>query len=283
MPTQKSKQSQSTPTLQLIAIRRQAWRDELSNSFPFNLKFWKSIDTLTFTHPITCLVGENGSGKSSFLETIACAAQIVAAGSKSLDRDPTLEEIRKFSHFIKLTWSKKSHRGFYLRAEDFFGFAKKISQTKKLLQDDLDDVDREYSGRSEFAINMAKMAYNTELASLQNLYGEGLDAQSHGESFLKFFQARFVPGGLYLLDEPEAPLSPLRQLSLLAMLHEMVLQNGQFIIATHSPILMAYPGASLLSFDNGEIKQVSFEEVEHVTLTRSFLNDPQSYIRHLWE
>ena len=120
-----------------------------------------------------------------------------------------------------------------------------------------------------------------ELESMQSRYGEGLDTQSHGESFLALFQARFVPGGLYLLDEPEAPLSPLRQLALLSAIKEMVGQDAQFIIATHSPILMAYPGAVILSFDQTPIGAVSYQSLEHVNLMRDFLNDPQAYLRHL--
>ncbi len=112
-------------------------------------------------------------------------------------------------------------------------------------------------------------------------YGEDLDANSHGESFLKLFRSRFVPAGLYLLDEPEAPLSPQRQLALLSMLKEMVAEQAQFIIATHSPILMAYPEAQILSFASHPVSEVSSENVEHVSLTRAFLNNPNSFLRHL--
>lgn len=116
---------------------------------------------------------------------------------------------------------------------------------------------------------------------LRARYGEGLDAQSHGESFLALFQARFVPDGLYLLDEPEAPLSPLRQVGFLSLLKEMVAKEAQFVIATHSPILMAYPGATILSFDGGEVRSVAWGDLEHVTITRSFLNAPEAYLQHL--
>ena len=98
---------------------------------------------------------------------------------------------------------------------------------------------------------------------------------------MKLFQSRFVPGGLYLMDEPEAPLSPQRQLALLSMLKEMVGENAQFIIATHSPILMAYPDAAIFSFDSHPVREVSYEDVEHVSLTRAFLNNPGSFLRHL--
>ena len=119
------------------------------------------------------------------------------------------------------------------------------------------------------------------LAALEARYGEDLDANSHGQSFLRLFQSRFVPGGLYLLDEPEAPLSPQSQLGLMAMMVDMVAQDAQFIVATHSPLLMAYPGASILSFDHDPVERVRYEELESVRLVRDFLVDPERYVRRL--
>src|SRR5690242_19439899 len=119
------------------------------------------------------------------------------------------------------------------------------------------------------------------LHDMERRYGVDLDASSHGQSFLKLFQSRFVPEGLYLLDEPEAPLSPQSQLALLALLVDMVAQSAQFIIATHSPMLLAYPGARLYSFDTVPVTEVAYGELDHVVLTRAFLNDPEQYLRHL--
>jgi predicted ATPase len=104
---------------------------------------------------------------------------------------------------------------------------------------------------------------------------------SHGQSFLRLFESRFVPGGLYLLDEPEAPLSPHSQLALLAMLGEMVARDAQFVVATHSPILLAFPGARIYSFDDGPVRTVPYEELPHVTVTRDFLQAPERFLRHL--
>jgi predicted ATPase len=119
------------------------------------------------------------------------------------------------------------------------------------------------------------------LADMERRYGVDLDANSHGQSFLKLFQSRFVPGGLYLLDEPEAPLSPQSQLGLIAMIRDMVAQDSQFIIATHSPMLLGFPGARIYSCDAVPIAQVAFEELDHVVLTRDFLNNPERFLRHL--
>jgi predicted ATPase len=118
-------------------------------------------------------------------------------------------------------------------------------------------------------------------AALTSRYGENLDANSHGEGFMKLFESRLMPNGLYLLDEPEAALSPIRQLSLLSMMKQMVGQDCQFIIATHSPILMAFPSASILSFDTQPVAEVAYDDLEHVRLTKAFLSDPEAFLRRL--
>ncbi|MGQ0604861.1 MAG: AAA family ATPase [Anaerolineales bacterium] len=249
--------------------------------FPFTIPVIRTLGELAFTAPVTFFVGENGSGKSTLLEAIAAAAGLITVGSAEAHADPNLSAVRELGQHLRLTWSKRTRRGFFLRAEDFFGYAKRMNESKAELQRDLRAVDDEYTGRSETAKGLAKMPHARELADLQRRYGEGLDAQSHGESFLKLFQSRFVPGGLYLLDEPEAPLSPARQLALLAMLKSMVEDGAQFIIATHSPILLAFPGAVIFSFDAAPIQPVAYESLEHVTLMRAFLNNPEAYLRHL--
>jgi predicted ATPase len=267
----------------LIHLKRREWPERLNQVFPFYLQIVKNLETLTFTEAVTFFVGENGSGKSTLLEAIACAANLPTIGSANIGKDPTLEPINQFADYIQLAWRIKKNRGFFLRAEDFFGFAKRMTQAQHELQDDLNEAERVYSERSDFAKMQAKMAYTREIAGLVNRYGNGLDSQSHGEGFLKLFQARFVPNGLYLLDEPEAPLSPLRQLAFMAQMREMIKQGSQFIISTHSPILMAFPSAEILSFDGSQIHSVPYPDIEHVVLTRSFLNNPESYLNYLWD
>src|SRR5213075_1800113 len=135
--------------------------------------------------------------------------------------------------------------------------------------------------RSGYATGLAQLPLRASLAAMEQRYGVDLDANSHGQSFLKLFQSRFVPGGLYLLDEPEAPLSPQSQLALLAMIGDMVAQDAQFIIATHSPMLLAFPDAQIYSFDSIPIRPVSYEELDHVRITRAFLNAPDRYLRQV--
>jgi len=251
------------------------------NEFPFDIPVIQKWKTLPFSSPVTFFVGENGSGKSTVMETIACAVGSITVGSETVKTDPTLTEIRQLAKSMKLTWNKRTTRGFFLRAEDFFGYVKQLSKTRVELERDLRAVDDEYQGRSEYARMLAKTPYASELHALEQRYGEGLEVHSHGESYLELFQARFVPGGLYLLDEPEAALSPIRQLGFLALLKEMVAREAQFIIATHSPIVMAFPKAEILSFDHAPLQNVSWEALEHVTFTRDFLSNPESYLHRL--
>ncbi|MFI5311060.1 MAG: AAA family ATPase [Gemmatimonadales bacterium] len=249
--------------------------------FPFTVPAVRSLTSLEFTSPVTFFVGENGSGKSTLLEGIAAAAGLPAVGSADVPHDRTLAAGRELAAAFRLTWTRHPHRGFFLRAEDFFGFTKRLSTMRAELTARLAQLDVEYADRSAYAKGLASLPVATSLHDMTRRYGVDLDANSHGESFLRLFRNRFVPGGLYLLDEPEAPLSPHSQLALLAMLDEMVQEDAQFIIATHSPILLAYPGATILSFDELPVRQVEYEALDHVTVTRGFLNEPGRYLRHL--
>lgn len=265
----------------LKTVTVQKWDDSLDTVFPFSLDIVRSLEKMSFASPVTFFVGENGSGKSTLLETLACGIGSVTVGSESVKTDPSLDAIRTLARYFHLSWTKRTHRGFFLRAEDFFGYTKNMRQTQQELQSDLVTYEKEARQRSLTAAYWAKAAFNNELSAIKNKYGDGLDNRSHGESFMALFQARFVPGGLYLLDEPEAALSPTRQLSFLSAVKGMIEQDSQFIIATHSPIILAFPEAQILSFDEGKIKPVAYDRLEHVTLMRDFLQNPQAFLRHL--
>ncbi len=264
--------------LRSIAARQ---KNGTREGFPFNVPIIRALGEIQFTSPVTFLVGENGCGKSTILEAIACAVQSVTVGSEAAESDQTLSSVRALADSLSQTWTKRTRKGFFLRAEDFFGYAKRMSQIRAEAAVQLDAIDEEYAGRSELAKGLARMPHARTIAELKSSYGEGLDAQSHGESFIKLFQSRLVSGGLYLLDEPEAPLSPLRQLAFLSLLKEMVADDCQFIIATHSPIILSFPGAAILSCDSAPIEAVEYGDLEHVKLTREFLNNPEQYLRRL--
>lgn len=252
-----------------------------SEGYPFDVPVIKSMDRMEFDSPVSLFVGENGSGKSTVIEAMAVAIGLPTIGYDNADTDKTLNHVRRLSQCLTLAWSIKTHRGFFLRSEDFFNFTRRLSELKREMTLRLEEIDEEYRDRSAYARSLARLPYLKSLAETRERYGEDLDAYSHGESFLKLFQSRFVPGGLYLMDEPEVPLSPIRQLSLISMISDMVKENCQFIIATHSPILMAIPGAAIYNFDENPPNRVGYEELEHVRLTRDFLNNPERYLRHL--
>src|SRR5262245_54379580 len=228
--------------LQLKSIGLKSEAKKLS-SYPFNLPLVRNLTELKFDSPVTFFVWENGSGKSTLLEAIAAGTGAVTVGAEDIQSDATLSPARQLGKQLKFAWTARTHKGFFLRAEDFFGFSKRLKQMVKELDEIAEGFEQQFTG---YALSLAQGSVLGQKRELINKYGEDLDANSHGEAFLKLFQARFVPRGLYMLDEPEAPLSPLRQLSLLSILKEMVEQDAQFIIATHSPILMAFPEAKII-------------------------------------
>jgi predicted ATPase len=266
--------------LNLLAITRQATE---STTFPFSVPAIRALKSLDVGTAVTFFVGENGSGKSTLLEGIAAAARLPSIGSADIQRDETLDAQRRLGKTLRLRWAKRATRGFFLRAEDFFGFTKRLARERAELQQQMKETEAEYRARdrSPHALGLALGPLRGSIAGMEQRYGADLDANSHGQSFLKLFQARFVPGGLYLLDEPEAPLSPQSQLALLAMMAEMIAHHAQFIIATHSPILLAFPGARIYTFDRTPVETVEYDALDHVRLTRDFLNAPARYLAQI--
>lgn len=248
-------------------------RDELPDEFPFSLPIIRTLDEITFDAPVTFFVGENATGKSTLLEAIAAGLNCIAVGSADVGRDDTLSHARRLADALTFVrHGPRPNTRLFFRAEDIFGFTKRIEG----LMHELGGMAKDYEAGS-----MAAGGVAAERAALVAKYGADPDAKSHGETFLDLFRSRLVPGGLYLLDEPETPLSPLRQLAFLAMLKEMVAQSCQFIIATHSPMLMAFPNATILGFDAAPVRPIAYDDVEHVSLTKAFLRDPGSFLNRL--
>ena len=219
-----------------------------SGRHPFGLPIFARGLALTLSTPVTFLVGENGTGKSSLLEGIAWSAGFTTRGGAREYRYTEGEDGHALGRALFLTWKQKVRGGFFLRAETFFNFATYLEEAGSTF--------RAYGGRS-------------------------LHAQSHGEAFLSLFNNRFEDG-LFILDEPEAALSPQRQLAFLRILHTLTAPRiAQFVIATHSPVLLAFPGATVLSLDGGCIETVDYRQTEHYLITKSFLDAPERYFRHL--
>ncbi len=219
------------------------------SKYPFNIPaFGDGID-LEISANVTFLVGENGSGKSTLLEALAEASGFNPEGGGRDHHRETTAPASMLAEALQLSWLPRISEGFFMRAESFYNFA----------------------------------TYIDEVSSLERFGGTPLHAQSHGESFLALFAHRFGQG-IYLLDEPEAALSPQRQLSFLKIIHDLEKTGqAQFLIATHSPILLSYPGATILSLDGDAIEKVAFRDTAHFNLTRDFLNAPERFFQHLFE
>jgi predicted ATPase len=252
--------------------------DRPEDRYPFNVPAIATLDRLVFDTPVTFFAGENGTGKSTLLEAVAAGIGTVTVGGEDIASDSNLEPARELSRRLKFSWARKSKHGFFLRSEDFYNYARRTAALVKDLGDIATGYEESYSG---YGLQLARGSTLDQRRALVERYGEDLNARSHGESFLQFFGSRFVPDGLYLLDEPDTPLSPQHELALLHMLKDMVSQDGQFVIATHSPILMAFPEATILSFDRTPIEPVPYEEVAQVRLFKEFLHRPAAYLRHL--
>lgn len=245
---------------------------EDDSQFPFSLPFLSNLQEKDITSNVLFLVGENGSGKSSLLESVAIASKRISVGDSSLDQDPTLAEIRPLAMQLRLGWSRRTGKGFFLRAEDFFNFIRRNKEMEETFDGYIDHFKDDDRVRGYMEGN--KRAINAR-------YGRDLNDFSHGEGFLEFAKSRIHPGGLYLIDEPEAALSPQRQLAFALFIHEMAQQNCQFIIASHSPIILSVPEAEIWKFDEYGLLPCSYEELEHVQFTKSFLTAPARYWNQL--
>ncbi|MEX2540961.1 MAG: AAA family ATPase [Trueperaceae bacterium] len=253
-----------------------------SGHFPFSLPLLRNSGAIALDRPVTVLVGENGSGKSTLLEAIALACELPVVGSvESSAADSSLDAVRPLADALKLTWSRRTRRGLFLRAEDYFGYVTAQNRMKAEMRGELERLRRENPTLPELELRRISSPFAGSLAATEQRYGGDLDARSHGESFLALFKGRLTGEGLYVLDEPEAALSPLRQLAFMALLKDAVARGAQFLIATHAPMLMAFPGARLYEVRDEEIVRAEYDELEHVRTMRDFLAAPEAFLRHL--
>lgn len=228
-------------------------KNEHPKNFPFNLSFLKNGLDITFSSNVTFFVGENGAGKSTLLEAIADKCNFNLSGGNRNHNYDFYKTESELAEYLTLFWKMKTGQGFFMRAESFFNFATYI-----------DEVTEEYR-------------------PVLNAYGgKSLHHQSYGEAFLALFHNHFQKG-IYILDEPEAALSPQNQLSLLSIIHKLKKAGkAQFIISTHSPILMSYPNADIFLL-NEEIQLTNYKDTKHYQLTKNFLESPEIYFRYLFD
>lgn len=217
-------------------------------SYPFNIPAVRELGNIDFHPNVTFFVGENGSGKSTVMEGLAVALGFGAEGGTKNVQFRTAESISPLHDSLRLARGvPKPRDGYFLRAESFFNVA----------------------------------TYMDETGYLEGYGGKSLHTQSHGESFMAVLVNKLRGDGIYLLDEPEAALSPSRQLAALSAIHQLVEDASQFVIATHSPILLSYPHAKIIQFDGSGVSEVDFEDTEHFAVTRDFLNNYSNRLERL--
>ena len=246
--------------------------------FPFNINGIKFAKDIALDEMVTVFVGDNGSGKSTLLETLALKIGLQTIGGQiNVTQGYEAAELLK-DHF-EIKWSRELTSGFFFRAEDFSDFINAVENEKVKILDSMRELEGEVDQK---IIDQLIEGQSYKIKYIKSVYGDDMQAYSHGEAFMKIINERIKSKGIYLLDEPEAALSPMRQLGLIAAILEMTKKrNAQFIIATHSPILMGIPNAFIYEIDEEGIKKVAFEETQHYKITKSFLDNPQAFLRHL--
>ncbi|MBQ6559848.1 MAG: AAA family ATPase [Erysipelotrichaceae bacterium] len=241
--------------LRSISLSEPLQEDSYLNDIPA-IRFLETND-LEFKKPVTIFIGENGSGKSTLIEGIAVAMGFNPEGGTKNFAFSTEDSHSKLHSYLNTARQSHPRDGFFLRAESFYNVASYIDQS-----------DREPS-------------FGNKL--IDSYGGVSLHQQSHGESFLALVKNRFSGNGLYILDEPEAALSPARLMQLLCLIHELIEENSQFIIATHSPILMSYPDACIYELNEQGISETTYRETEHYRITKDFIDKPEIMYRHLFD
>ena len=231
-------------------LEMQLLRDKVESfdQYPYSLPVIKNFESLKFHPKVTFIVGENGSGKSTLLEAIATSWGFNPEGGTKNFNFSTRSSHSDLWQKIRLSKSfRRPKDGFFLRAESFYNVASNID----------------------------------ELGVIQSYGGTSLHQQSHGESFFALMLNRFSGQGLYILDEPEAALSPTRQMAMLSRMSQLVEDDSQFVIATHSPILMAYPDANILQINDAELELTKYERTDHFKVTKDFLDDYKRITEYL--
>lgn len=246
--------------------------------FPFDILAVKHAKGLDFSNPVTFIIGDNGTGKSTLLETIAYRLQLPNMDASSYGKRG-FEAAKTLTEYLSIEWAIDRPTGFFLRAEDFGNLLNGIQNEDNRLSTFFEDIKGEVP---ENILKSMRDNSNHQIHHMYKNYGQDLQGFSHGEAYFKIMNDKINQPGIYLLDEPEAALSPSKQLSLIYFIKEHLSRNmSQFIVATHSPMLMAYPGATIYQISNDKMEKAKFEDTEHYTITRSFLNNPDAYLRHL--
>ncbi|MDD4000329.1 MAG: AAA family ATPase [Bacilli bacterium] len=265
-----------------MAIIRKIIRLNEKEGYPFSVPVIKNLTELDLNYNLVIFVGDNGSGKSTLLETIAVKLGLNRIGKDTAYQDIEFFEIKRAINSFQIEYLLKP-RGFFFRSEDFLSYIRFLDEAKAEAKKELKRIEMSYQNKSSYSQTLATMPHKRTLADIDNLYQKNLHEESHGESYLDFFKSRLRPNSLYLLDEAETPLSFQNQLTLILLMKEAIADGCQFIISTHSPVLMSYPLACIYDFNQERIIKAKYEDLEEVNQLRYFLNDKDSFLKHLFD
>lgn len=251
-----------------------------SDKYPFDIPSFQGLKVLSLNQPITVFVGSNGSGKSTLLKAIAYYNDSINVSKHDMT-SAYFSDSKDLSKHMTISYSIKTRNGFFFSGEDFITYINNLKAMKQQLHKDIAEIKKEFKGKNKYALTLALGPLQGQLYELNQTYDGDLHERSHGEGFLSFFKARMHKKGLYLLDEPETPLSAVNQYQLLVLLTDLARSGSQIIIATHSPILMALKDAVIYRFDDNGIDKVAYEDIESVQFTKYFLNDKDHFINRI--
>lgn len=250
------------------------------DQYPYNIPSFQSLEQLNLNQPITIFVGDNGSGKSTLLKAIAYYNNSINVSKHDMS-SAYFNDSKECSKHMKISYSVKTRSGFFFSGEDFITYINNLKAMKEQLRQDIAEIKEEFKGKNDYALTLALGPLRGQLAELNQTYDGDLQKRSHGEGFLSFFKARMHKQGLYLLDEPETPLSAINQYQLVVLLTDLVRTGSQVIIATHSPILMALKDAVIYQFDDSGVHPIQYEDIESVQFTKHFLQDKDNFINRI--
>lgn len=249
---------------------------ERKNPFPYSVPAIKYAKHIDLSNNITFLVGENGTGKSTLLETLACRLQLPHMDGYSYNK-PCFDAAKTLAPYLEMEWNIERSVGFFFRAEDFGDYLNSIHRIDRDLEIQF-DLDAEVPSH---IIQEMKNSANHQLHRVRKNFGQELDTFSHGEAYMHIMNQMVNQRGIYLLDEPEASLSPSKQLAFIYFIQNHLKQfNSQFIIATHSPMLMAYPKASIYEVTDSGMNKTLLKDTDHFSITKMFLDNPNAFLKH---
>ena len=240
-----------------------------TSDYPFSVEAVNNMDQMEFKYPITLLCGDNGCGKTTLMEILACKTSAIRVNA-AFRESPKTDAIQKIEDTFRIYMRRPARKNFYFSGEEFIKYIEWIESTKQDAREALKEIEDTYE-KGSYAAKLASQPHLDTLASLSGMYATSLAKQSHGEGFIDFFQNRLIRNGLYLLDEPEAALSYENQYALSIMIMDAVEDGCQFIISTHSPIIAGIPSASIYDISQGKIKSSSYEELDNIRFLKLFM------------